>query len=205
MLKQPFQVVASLILGNPILEMALAALPEPIRKEVSELRSMVMSGELSRVEGDGQEGDIVDRNLRGASVVRGDLVSGSARGVNLLRGAVRGGTLRACNVLQGDVYDGDLAAINVVVGGVHGGRITAVNLLLGDVHGGVVTRANLVIGHVYGGQVQAAVLIGDIHGGEVSVGRHVGQGVDEADPCADDEPAAAPRKAARSDGRGDTP
>ncbi|MFH2010987.1 MAG: hypothetical protein ABI333_30590 [bacterium] len=203
MITQPFTVVASLILGNPLLDMALAALPDPLRSELREMRAMALSGELTSRPKSVHEGAVENGRIRGASLVQGDVISGSVRAVNLLRGTVRGGTLRAINLLRGDIEGGDLSAINVIAGTIRGGSIKAVNLVLGDIHGGDVTRANIVVGDVYGGRVEVTLLCGDIHGGEVTATRHLGDRIGAAtrEAEANKAPADGPTDATGDEGQ----
>lgn len=174
MMKQPLSMILQLVLGNPLVEMAFAALPDPLRTEVQELRRLALSGDLSFRPRELREGDVDGERVRGLGLCLGDVRSGQVRGVNILRGTVHGGTVRGVNLLQGDVAGGDVAAVNVLVGAVRGGTLKAVNLILGEIHDGSVTRANLVVGDVHGGHLEAAVLLGDIHGGAVTVGYHHG-------------------------------
>jgi hypothetical protein len=202
MLKQPFTVVASLILGNPLLDMALAALPDPLRTELQQIRSMALSGELTSRPTSVHQGDVEEGRIRGASVVQGDVISGAARAVNYHHGTLRGGTHRAINLQRGDIEGGDLSAINVVAGTIRGGSLKAVNLVLGDIHDGDVTRANIVLGDVYGGRVDVALLCGDIHGGEVTATHHIGERIGDASRPAATDTAEADGSAEANEGEG---
>jgi hypothetical protein len=174
MMKQPFHVVAQMVLGNPLVELTLSALPEPIRGELQELRRMVLAGELTMRSRERHEGDVDGEKVRGVGICQGAVHSGSVRGVNLLLGDVHGGTVRGVNVIRGAVTGGSLTAVNLLLGTVRGGSLRAFNAVVGDIHGGELAKTNLVVGHVHGGTVETHLLVGDIYGGEVSASTHLG-------------------------------
>lgn len=175
MMKPPLNMLAQLVLGNPLVEMTISAFPDPIRTEMQEIRRLILAGDLGLGTRERHEGVVDGDRVSGVGLCLGEVKSGQVRGVNVLRGRVSGGTVRAVNLLQGDVEGGDVSAVNVLVGALRGGTVRAVNLILGDIHGGTVTRTNLVVGDVHGGTLEAALLLGDIYGGEVTVGFHHGK------------------------------
>lgn len=180
-----------MVLGNPMVEFALASLPGPLRAELRELRSMAMSGELSFAPRRVHRGEVGEgQAVRGVAVCLGAVRAGSVAGVNFVRGDLSGGTLRGVNVLQGDVRGGQAMGLNVLAGTVYDGRVSAVNLVLGDVRGGRVSRAAVVVGDIYGGTVQTEMLLGRIFGGEVQARHHVGGGSEKDAPS--DSPGASP-------------
>jgi len=173
-MKQPFHVVAQMVLGNPLVELTLSALPEPIRGELQELRRMVLAGELTCRSRERHVGDVDGETVRGVGVCQGAVRCGSVRGLNLLLGDVHGGTVRGVNVIRGAVTGGSLTAVNLLLGTVRGGSLRAFNAVVGDIHGGELSKVNLVVGHVHGGTVETHLLVGDIYGGEVTASTHLG-------------------------------
>ena len=82
MFRQHFSLLAQLVFGNPLVEMALAAMPSPLRTELLELRRMALAGDLNVSPQEIHQGDVDGDRVSGVGLAIGDVRSGQLRGAS---------------------------------------------------------------------------------------------------------------------------